>query len=171
MKVQKQQNEIKLTNIPETVVGVILAILLPILWVFAATEILILKTRDVDWVDIVILAALLIGYLCVLFTSFRRYRLRYAICFNENGIQEKRIFGKEKRILWKDLSEYTCEETGTSYKANERFFRIKFVSEDADRPVVITTHHFPQSKQGVFRDEIFAFCDANISKYGKSPKF
>ena len=161
MKIQKQQNEIKLTNIPETVVGIVWAILLPVLWVFTAVEMLVLKSGEINWFDAVTLVILLICYLYWLFTSFRKYRLRYAICFTESGILEK-------RISWAELSEYTCEVTGSPNKTNEKFFRLKFVSDNIDRPVIITTQHFPQSKHGVFKDEIFAFCDAYFMKYGQS---
>lgn len=158
MKIHKNQNEIRLTNKVRTAVAVVLSIVYPLLWIGAVIDVCDYETGQVEWYDIMILALLLMFYLWWLFTKFRT-DLRYEICFNEEGIFEKRYIGKEKKILWERFSEYKCEVVPSHYKSGMKFFQVEFISNDARDQTVIKTASFPKKKLHYFNGDVFPFCD------------
>ena len=158
MKLQIHPQKMELTTIPQTVAGIIFAIAFPII----AVSILCNTPDDLwTWIE---LSVLTVVYLVWLFTGFRNKVLRYAICFDDTGIHEKRVFGKGLEIAWKDLSEYVCEATGTQYRNPEEYYRLIFCATDIETPVIIRTGNFPESKKSHFRDTVFSFCDKHQQK-------
>ncbi len=158
MKLQIHPQKIELTTIPQTVAGIIFAIAFPII----AVSILCNTPDDLwTWIE---LSVLTVVYLVWLFTGFRNKVLRYAICFDDTGIHEKRIFGKGLEIAWKDLSEYVCELTGFQYRTPEQYYHLIFCAIDIETPVIIRTAKFSESQKSHFRNTVFSFCDKHQQK-------
>ena len=148
----------ELTNIPYTVAGIIFAIAFPII----AVSILCDKPDDLwTWIE---LSVLTVVYLVWLFTGFRNKVLRYAICFDDTGIREKRIFGKGLEIAWKDLSEYVCELTGSPHRGSASYYYLLFSATEIEPPVIIRTCKFSETQKSHFRNTVFSFCDKHQQK-------
>ena len=113
------------------------------------------------WIEVSVLT---IAYVIWLFTGFRNKVLRYAICFDDTGIHEKRVFGKGLEIAWKDLSEYVCELTGSPHRDSASYYYLLFSATDIETPVIIRTGKFPESQKSHFRNTIFHFCDKHQQK-------
>ena len=158
MKLQIHPQKIELTNIPQTIAGIMLAIAFPII----AISVLFNTPNDLwIWIEVSVLT---IAYVIWLFTGFRNKVLRYAICFDDTGIHEKRVFGKGLEIAWKDLSEYVCELTGSPHRDSASYYYLLFSATDIETPVIIRTGKFPESQKSHFRNTIFHFCDKHQQK-------
>ena len=90
--------------------------------------------------------------------------LRYAICFDDTGIHEKRIFGKGLEIAWKDLSEYVCELTVSPHRDSASYYYLLFSATEIEPPVIIRTAKFSEAKKSHFRNTVFNFCDKHQQK-------
>ena len=158
MKLQIYSQKIEMTTIPQTVIGIIFAIAFPII------AISILLGASNDWLTWIEVLALTIAYVIWLFTGFRNKVLRYAICFDDTGIHEKKVLGKGLEIAWKDLSEYVCEVTGSEHRTSEQYYHLIFCATDIETPVIIRTGKFPESQKSHFRNTVFHFCDKHQQK-------
>ena len=158
MKLQIHPQKIELTTIPQTVVSIMFAIAFPII----AISILFEASGDLlTWIEVSVLT---IAYVIWLFTGFRNKVLRYAICFDDTGIHEKKVFGKGLEIAWQDLSEYICEVTGSEHRTSEQYYHLIFCATDIETPVIIRTGKFPESQKSHFRNTIFNFCEQHQRK-------
>ena len=110
------------------------------------------------------MSVLTVVYLVWLFTGFRNKVLRYAICFDDTGIHEKKIFGKGLKIAWKDLSEYVCELTGSPHRDSASYYYLLFSATEISPPVIIRTAKFSEAKKSHFRNTVFSFCDKHQQK-------
>ena len=158
MRLQIYPQKIELTTIPQTIAGIIFAIAFPI----TAISILLGAPDDLlTWIEVSVLT---IAYVVWLFTGFRNKVLRYAICFDDTGIHEKKVLGKGLEIAWQDLSEYVCEVTGSEHRTSEQYYHLIFCATDIETPVIIRTGKFPESQKSHFRNTIFHFCDKHQQK-------
>ena len=110
------------------------------------------------------MSVLTVVYLVWLFTGFRNKVLRYAICFDDTGIHEKRVFGKGLEIAWKDLSEYVCELTGSPHRVSASYYYLLFSATEIEPPVIIRTAKFSETQKSHFRNTVFNFCDKHQQK-------
>ena len=158
MKLQIHPQKIELTNIPQTIAGIMLAIAFPII----AISVLFNTPNDLwIWIEVSVLT---IAYVIWLFTGFRNKVLRYAICFDDTGIHEKRVFGKGLEIAWKDLSEYVCEMTGSEHRGSASYYYLLFSATEIEPPVIIRTCKFSETQKSHFRNTVFSFCDKHQQK-------
>ena len=158
MKLKTYQNKLELTNIPKTVIGIMVALVFPILCID------MLFDEFNYWFDYVELVILIIAYFVWLLACFRSQVLRYKICFDASGVYEKKVLGKGKKIAWEHLSEYSCELTGASHRSSQHFYKLVFYATDIERPVIIETCIFSESKKQHIRDTIFPFCEKHVAK-------
>ena len=161
MKMTVTTEGITVTNTSKTAVGV----------VFPLVSLLLAGSALYDWIragvpfseswftltEITALAVVGVWWLC---TGFRQRALTYAYVFDRNGVREKRVIGKGKYIPWADMGEYICQYVGYKGKTYMPLYCVTFTSQHADKPVQITMPPFPETKLPVFRDQLFAFCDA-----------
>ena len=158
MKLQTYSQKIELTTIPQTIAGIMLAIAFPII----AISVLFNTPNDLwIWIEVSVLT---IAYVIWLFTGFRNKVLRYAICFDDTGIHEKRVFGKGLEIAWKDLSEYVCELTGSPHRDSASYYYLLFSAAEIEPPVIIRTCKFSETQKSHFRNTVFSFCDKHQQK-------
>ena len=158
MKLQVYSQKIELTTIPQTIAGIIFAIAFPMI----AISILLGAPDDLlTWIEVSVLT---IAYVIWLFTGFRNKVLRYAICFDDTGIHEKRVFGKGLGIAWKDLSEYVCELTGSPHRDSASYYYLLFSATEIEPPVIIRTDKFSETQKSHFRNTVFSFCDKHQQK-------
>lgn len=157
MKINIYGDNIQISNIPKTVIGIICTFAYPVFYILTLLDLFKYAFENVGWFDIS-LVIILPSYIIWLFKEFRTEVLRYKIYIDEYGVSEKRLFGKTRTILWRDIEEYACEIAPAPYKTNEPFFEIVFSSKHENK-FFIRTWSFPESKKEFFKKAIFEFCD------------
>lgn len=161
MKLSHIPEGLEITNTPRTVLGVIFTAVTPLVLGSALADWFVAgEPLSESWFALAEVGVLTVCWIIWLFTGFRKRVLTYAYVFDKSGVREKRLLGKGKYIAWTDMGEYICEYVGHKDKTRTRVFCVTFTSSHKDSPVTISTPSFPETELPVFRDKLFAFCDA-----------
>ena len=158
MKLKQSKECIELSNgLVKLFFGILLAIMIPILYVLCVFDLFQSSFQNIDWIDTLFMIGGPIAYCMWFFFEFRKTVLRYKIVLDDKGIIEKRFLCMDRIILWDDLEEYLCESAPSPGKERINYYTITFSSKQ--NQIVIQTWSFPEKKLHFIRDAVFDFCE------------